>query len=213
MLRVRSRGPTLALPDVPRGPLRKPGRVLDRRAMTRRQETPMTDDPTRVQVLIAGGGPSGLSAAIELGRRGIEVLVVEPRTTLDPLRPRAKTTNARTMEHLRRWGLAERLRAAAPVPVDHAQDVVFCTGLFGHEITRFENAFGLWTDHRDIAAEAGQQAPQNVVEEVLREAAAEIPSVRLLIGWRVASVLDGPHEVQAVLESPEGDPHRISADW
>ena len=39
-----------------------------------------------VPVLIAGGGPSGLAAAIELGRRGIELLVVEPREVLDPLR-------------------------------------------------------------------------------------------------------------------------------
>ena len=62
----------------------------------------MTAVPARVPVLIAGGGPSGLAAALELGRRGIEGLVVEPRTALDPLRPRAKTTSVRTMEHLRR---------------------------------------------------------------------------------------------------------------
>ena len=50
------------------------------------------------------------------------------------------------------------------------------TGLFGHEITRFPNAFGLWTTPQELAAEAGQQAPQPLVEQVLREAAAELPT-------------------------------------
>ncbi|MGR7027667.1 FAD-dependent monooxygenase [Geodermatophilus sp. URMC 62] len=169
--------------------------------------------PSRVPVLVAGGGPSGLAAAIELGRRGVEVLVVEPRTTLDPLRARAKTTSVRTMEHLRRWGLADRLRAHAPLPVAHAQDVVFCTGLFGHEITRFPEAFGLWTGRREVAAEAGQQVPQPVVEQVLRDAVAELPTVTLLAGRRVTAVTDGTAEVRATVEGPDGDTTEVTAEW
>jgi 2-polyprenyl-6-methoxyphenol hydroxylase-like FAD-dependent oxidoreductase len=173
----------------------------------------MTAVPARVPVLIAGGGPSGLTAALELGRRGIEVLVVEPRTALDPLRPRAKTTSVRTMEHLRRWGLADRLRAIAPLPVEHAQDVVFCTGLFGHEITRFPDAFGLTTQRRDDFAEPGQQAPQPLVEQLLRDAVAELPSVTVATGWRAVEVTDGPTEARAVLEGPDGARREVTADW
>ena len=75
----------------------------------------MTEPIQSTQVLISGGGPVGLAAAIELGRRGVECLVIEPRATVSHARPRCKTINVRSMEHIRRWGIEARLRAAAPL--------------------------------------------------------------------------------------------------
>jgi 2-polyprenyl-6-methoxyphenol hydroxylase-like FAD-dependent oxidoreductase len=164
-------------------------------------------------VLIAGGGPSGLAAAIELGRAGIDCAVVEPRTSVGTDRPRAKTTSARTMELLRRWGLADRVRAAAPLPVAHAQDVVFCTRLTGREITRFPHAFALHTQRREEFAECGQQIPQPVVEQVLRAAVAELPSVRFLAGHRLVAAQDGPDGIRARVAGPDGAVRLVEADY
>src|ERR1700733_11568385 len=120
-------------------------------------------------VLIAGGGPAGLAAAAELSLHGVPCIIIEPRTRVSHRRPRAKTTSIRTMEHLRRWGVADALRRAAPLPVAWSQRVTFCESLAGARITDFDGAFGLIPDADDRFAEAGQQVPQPVVEEVLRE--------------------------------------------
>ena len=83
--------------------------------------------PGTAQVVVAGGGPAGLACAVELGRRGIGCLVIEPRTTVSRARPRCKTINVRSMQHLRRWGIADRLRDRAPLSPAWSQDAVFCT--------------------------------------------------------------------------------------
>ena len=70
------------------------------------------------KVLIVGAGPVGLSLAIELGHRGVSFIVVE-RNDRVGCAPRAKTTNVRTSEHMRRWGIAGRLAAASPLGVDY----------------------------------------------------------------------------------------------
>jgi 2-polyprenyl-6-methoxyphenol hydroxylase-like FAD-dependent oxidoreductase len=163
-------------------------------------------------VLIAGAGPVGLALAVELSLRGVECLVVEPRQQPTRLRPRAKTLNARTMEHARRWGLAARLRAAAPLPVSWSQDVSFCTSFLGEEITRFTGVLGLGDD--GDSPERGQQMPQYVLEEVLREVVTELPAVDLLLGWRVQA-LDGggPGPVRVTLGDLDGNTVRVTAEY
>ena len=145
----------------------------------------------RTAVLIAGGGPAGLAAAAELAHQGVDCVVIEPRTQVSHRRPRAKTTSVRTMEHLRRWGLADELRAAAPLPVAWSQRVMFCQSLSGKCVTTFDGAFGLTTERDDRFAEAGQQVPQPVVEEVLRAHADRSPRVDLRLGQTVTGLAQG----------------------
>lgn len=65
---------------------------------------------TDVPVLIVGGGPVGLSAAVFLGSLGIRSTLVEKRTDTSTL-PRAPGLQARTMELFRVAGLGPEIRA------------------------------------------------------------------------------------------------------
>ncbi|NMO89970.1 FAD-dependent monooxygenase [Actinomycetospora sp. TBRC 11914] len=164
----------------------------------------------RVEVLVAGGGPVGLAAAVELGRRGIECLVVEPREAVSHARPRCKTVNVRTMEHLRRWGIADRLRERAPLSPAFSTDVVFCTSLTGHELSRFTGVLGL-APQGDRFPEVGQQAPQYVLEELLREVVGELDTVTPALGARVVDLAQDPEGVTVTVAGPHG-PSTVRAD-
>lgn len=129
-------------------------------------------------VLVAGAGPVGLALAIELGRRGVGCLVVE-RNDRVGLSPRAKTTNVRTREHLRRWGIADALRQASPIPPDYPPTVVFATRMNGHELARFENAFNGRRERNELYSEEAQWVPQYTLEEVLRRHASSLPGVHI----------------------------------
>lgn len=138
--------------------------------------------PPHTTVAIAGGGPAGTYLALALAERGVSSTVVEPRTVIDHLRPRAKTTNARTMTLLADLGLADEVRRRAALPVEYSQDVIFCTSLTGYELRRFHGAFQLQIGRYELQPECGQQVPQPVVEEVLREAAGRSPLVTYVTG-------------------------------
>ncbi|MGP4095319.1 FAD-dependent monooxygenase [Nonomuraea sp. KM90] len=165
--------------------------------------------PPSVPVLVAGGGPVGLATAVELAHHGVRCLVVEPRESVSWLRPRAKTTSARSMELLRRWGLAETLRARAPLAVSWSDAAVFVNSLLGREITRIGGCFGLDLAGSDLAAEPGQQAPQPLVEEVLREAVGDA----LLTGRQVTGLREDADGVTVRIASADGDEHEVRAQY
>ena len=164
-------------------------------------------------VLVAGGGPAGLAAAAELSLHGIDCVVIEPRTEVSHRRPRAKTTSIRTMEHLRRWGIADRLRDQAPLPVAWSQRVTFCESLSGRRITDFPGAFGLTTVRDPAFAEPGQQVPQPVVEEVLRQHLRGRTGVDLRLGHQVAGLTQDDEGVTVTVRDNPGASYQVRARY
>ena len=169
--------------------------------------------PKRAPVLIAGGGPAGLAAAAELAHHGVGCVVIEPRAEVSHRRPRAKTTSVRTMEHLRRWGVAGALRAAAPLPVAWSQRVMFCETLSGRPVTAFDGAFGLTTGRDDRFAESGQQVPQPVVEEVLRAHVRRSAHVDLRVGHAVTGLTQDAAGVTVTIRDGAGASYQLLADY
>lgn len=162
-------------------------------------------------IAIVGAGPSGLAAAFELAARGIAVDVFEERLPPADLRraltasPRSKLLNVRTLEHFRRWGLAERLNAFAPLR-DVPLDVTFVTALGGEEIHRFRRCFvDLTGIERSPAAPV--MVPQPYVEAVLREAAAEHARITLHWGCKLTALAAGADGVD--LTFAEGADERL----
>src|SRR5580692_8802302 len=62
-------------------------------------------------VLIVGAGPTGLTLAVDLGRRGVRCMLIEQKERPAFL-PKMERINARSMEIYRRMGLAQKIRAA-----------------------------------------------------------------------------------------------------
>ena len=160
----------------------------------------MTEQMT--DVLVTGAGPVGLSLAIELGHRGVGCLVIE-RNDRVGYSPRAKTTNVRTREHLRRWGIAGALRQASPIPPDYGANVVFATRMNGPLLARFENAMHARRERNQLFSEEGQWVPQYTLEEVLRSHAVSLPGVQVEFGCELSGFEQDQQGVTAHLREAQ----------
>ena len=87
------------------------------------------------RVLIVGGGPVGMTLALDLAWRGIDVIVAERRPANDPPSVKCGQISARSMEVFRRLGVADKLRAIG-LPADYPNDIVSATSVLGIELSR-----------------------------------------------------------------------------
>ena len=87
------------------------------------------------KVLVIGAGPVGLSVAMDLGRRGVEVLVAEMRAAGEPPSVKCNHVSARTMEIFRERGVAGKVRDSG-LPADYPNDAAYRTSTTGIELSR-----------------------------------------------------------------------------
>ena len=170
---------------------------------------PATSSPMQTDVIVAGGGPCGLMLANELGRRGIRCLVVDAKAGT-AFNPQANATQARTMEHFRRLGFADEVRALG-LPADHPTDIAYFTRFARHElarirlptaaeaVVRIKSLAGSWS-----AAELPHRVSQKFVEQVLRGHAQAWPSADVRYGWTLERFADAGDAVAATIRPVDG---------
>jgi 2-polyprenyl-6-methoxyphenol hydroxylase-like FAD-dependent oxidoreductase len=169
-------------------------------------------------VIIVGGGPCGFVLANELGRRRVKTLLLSDRPGTSP-HPQANATQARTMEHYRRLGFADRVRAAG-LPADYRPDVAYFTRLAGHELARLEQptsaqAAELARRHEGSwqVAELPHRCSQIYIEPILREEAEKFETVTTMFDTKVTAVRDIADRVEVSAEHQDGTSTIYSAPY
>jgi len=155
-------------------------------------------------VLIVGAGPVGLTLAMDLAWRGIDVTVAELRRAGEPPSIKCNLISARSMEIFRRLGVAKKLREVG-LPADYPNDVVSCTTMTGIELSRvtipsraerYISAEGL--DTQWPTPEPPHRVNQTYFEPVLFAHAASQSRIRILNRTAVETFTQDERGVTAV---------------
>jgi 2-polyprenyl-6-methoxyphenol hydroxylase-like FAD-dependent oxidoreductase len=161
-------------------------------------------------VLIVGAGPTGLTLAIDLGRRGVRCTLVEQKEQPAFL-PKMERVNARSMEIYRRMGLAEKIRAAG-LRADCPMDVYIVLSLIDRPLLHLpypsvEQARAEIRASNDgtLPLEPYQLISQYTLEPLLKSVAETLPSVRVRFGWEFLALKQDRDGVTARLRSVKGD--------
>ncbi|MGZ3411178.1 MAG: FAD-dependent monooxygenase [Xanthobacteraceae bacterium] len=169
-------------------------------------------------VLIVGGGPVGLAAANDLGWRKVPAILINEG--LDTAKhPKCNSTNARSMEHFRRIGIASRIRAIG-LPPDFPSEHCYVTRYCGFEFARMKRPYASLSGAARgkgspwPTPEPPHTIPQIKLEPVLKECAQEWPSVSLRFGHRLVAFRENADGIAATIEDvTSGKRYEIAAQY
>jgi 2-polyprenyl-6-methoxyphenol hydroxylase-like FAD-dependent oxidoreductase len=161
------------------------------------------------QVLIVGAGPTGLTLAIDLGRRGVRTLVIEQKDAPQFL-PKMERCNARTMEIYRRMGIVDQVRAAG-LPAHCPMDIFVVLSLLEPPLVHHEHPSVAEARAQIAKSEDGSQPlepyqliSQYTLEPLLKSIAETLPSVTVRYGCELVSFEQDEGSVTAQVKGSNG---------
>jgi 2-polyprenyl-6-methoxyphenol hydroxylase-like FAD-dependent oxidoreductase len=175
----------------------------------------------KTRVLIVGGGPVGLTLAMDLAWRGIDVVVAERRPPDDPPNVKCGQIGARSMETFRRLGVADKLRGIG-LPADYPNDIVSATSVTGIELSRvLIPARGARPTPAAVGPDSAWPTPehthrcnQKFFEPVLFAHAAAQPRIRILHRTEIMDLAQGEQSVTAsAVDLDSGTRASIACDY
>src|SRR5580704_8067624 len=170
------------------------------------------------EVLIVGAGPTGLTLAIDLGRRGVRCILIEQKPRPAFL-PKMERINARTMEIYRRMGLAQRIRAAG-LRADCPMDVYIVLALDEPALLHLPypsvaqaQAETRGTNDGSLPLEPYQLMSQYTLEPLLKDIAETIPAVTVRFGCEFLSLQQDGDGVTARMRTIDGRDESLRAAY
>jgi 2-polyprenyl-6-methoxyphenol hydroxylase-like FAD-dependent oxidoreductase len=169
-------------------------------------------------VLIIGAGPTGLTLAVDLGRRGVRCMLIEQKPEPAFL-PKMERINARTMEIYRRMGLAPQIRAAG-LRADCPMDVYIVLALNEPPLLRLHypsvdeaKAETRATNDGTLPLEPYQLISQYTLEPLLKSVAEAKPAVSMRFGCEFLSLRQDEAGVTARVRRGDGAAEELRAKY
>lgn len=170
----------------------------------------------QTEVLVVGGGPVGLTLAVDLGQRGVRCTLIDKRSEPGFL-PKMERCNARTMEHFRRLGIAEQVRDAGygrDLPMDVFVVMSLVDPPLVHHahpsVNQLKDQIAQITDGTQ-PLEPYQLISQYTLEPLLKRVAESLPSVTVRFGCELVGFDQDPGGVTAHVRNLDGSADTIRA--